>query len=398
MLKALDFPRTPFAFITELIAVKNTVVGRVIPQVVLAAIMGMIAQAAKLYICGFDVEKEEDCPVTLKSTAHAIAGSVLGFLLVFCNNLNYKKYYDGKVAFGNIYDSLRNINVAAAAFMREPLPGEPGHVANPEKDLVGPLREACSELRRLTNIMFAFMRQSVREQRHGYPDQAQVMDDELLKTDACGNPSLGVLLTESDRNYYSAIDFNNRANIVAAQIQRLVERQRRLGFIYEKSAFDIYKETEIALESFKTCEKIVTTPVPYQYLHMLNFVLFCYVFSAPFVFSASFKWITFFPSAVLALGFYGIAEIGRIIADPFNWTEPRHDLTGIGRRIASETLRIWDDRRVAMAKFSMDVHVSDLDITTIDRQQPRERGAQRGCPGRGELYVYHGAVPGEVHG
>jgi len=299
---------------------------------------------------------------------------VLGFLLVFCNNLNYTKYYDGKVAFGNIYDSLRNINVAVAAFMREPLPGEPGYTANPDKDYVTPLRETCAELRRLTNIMYAFMRQAVREQRHGYPGVPSVMDDELLKGDNMGNPSLAVLLTEKDVEYYSQIDFNNRPNVVAAQIQRLVERQRRLGFIYEKSAYDIFKETELALASLKTCEKIVTTPVPYQYLHMVNFVLFCYVFSAPFVFSASFKWITFFPSAVLALGFYGIAEIGRIIADPFNWTEPRHDLTGIGKRIANETLRIWDDRRLAMTKLNSaggDLHVSDTDVQTIDASSNR---------------------------
>jgi hypothetical protein len=39
----------------------------------------------------------------------------------------------------------------------------------------------------------------------------------------------------------------------------------------------------------------VTTPVPYQYLHMLNVLLFFFVYSVPFVFTANFKWVTPFP-------------------------------------------------------------------------------------------------------
>ena len=40
------------------------------------------------------------------------------------------------------------------------------------------------ELRRLADVLFAFMRQALREQRHGYQDRKGVPDSELLDKDA----------------------------------------------------------------------------------------------------------------------------------------------------------------------------------------------------------------------
>ena len=34
------------------------------------------------------------------------------------------------------------------------------------------------------------------------------------------------------------------------------------------------------------------------------------------------------PSCIVAISFYGIAEVARSIEDPFSWVEPCHDLTG----------------------------------------------------------------------
>mmetsp|Transcript_30067 Transcript_30067/g.97866 ORF Transcript_30067/g.97866 Transcript_30067/m.97866 type:complete len:2075 (-) Transcript_30067:133-6357(-) len=367
MLQSQQFPRERWSFFTEVFQLDNTVLLKVFPQVVLAGFVGLFANILKTEVCGDEVDEETDCDITFNSTAHAMTGSILGFLLVFCNNLNYTKYYDGKISMGNIFEGLRNINIAFAAFLREAIPGELNYERTAGKGGAR-LKEDCTELRRLSNIFFAFLRQSIREQRHGYGDkQNAVSDEELLSVDAMGTPSLESLLTEKERAYFLGVDFNNRANLVCASIQRLVERQRRQGFMYEKAAFDVYHESENVLARFKTCEKIVTTPVPYQYLHMLNLVLFFFVYSAPFVFSASFKWVTPFPSAVLALGFYGIAEIGKVVADPFNWQDPRHDLSGIGRRLQSETQAIWSYSRSLKLTFAKATGPDDdTEITTID--------------------------------
>lgn len=107
------------------------------------------------------------------------------------------------------------------------------------------------------------------------------------------------------------MDPSNRFNVVYAEIQRIVDKNRRKGDVYEKAAYEIYRDCDAVLAAFKTCERIVTTPIPYQYTHMVNLVLFFFVFSAPLIFTVTFKWITPIPSAILALGFYGRVPLSR---------------------------------------------------------------------------------------
>lgn len=338
--KANEFPRTTFAFFTQLFRRENTVLYKVLPQLVLAAILGFLAQLLKEFGCGDEpVTAASDCYYTFTSLAHSIAGSVIGFLLVFRINLSYDKYYNGKVGLSEVYGSIRNAGINYMVY------------TNPVSDAPEEKQQVDADKRefvRLCNVLFALIRQNIREHRHGLPDGEKKGDDFLLRTDPHGSPSLSVLLTPEDVKSYLSIDFNNRPNLCMAQMQRLVERSRRKGRISQKQAFDIYHETEMALGmtvptplmetlgGFMACENLVTTPVPYQYLHMLNFVLFIYVYTAPLVFTVSFQWLTPLPCVIVALGFYGLAEIGRALDDPFTWEQPNHDLSGISTRIESD--------------------------------------------------------------
>ena len=82
------------------------------------------------------------------------------------------------------------------------------------------------------------------------------------------------------------------------------------------------------------------TPIPFQYIQMSNFVTFFFVYSAPFIFTVSYQYISFFPSCLLAMAFYGINSIGEVIERPFDWREPNHDLTGVGARAWRECAQI----------------------------------------------------------
>ena len=334
-----EFPRTTFAFFTQLFKTENTVIVKVVPQLVLAGIIGVLAQLLKLYGCTHVdvVLSPSDCYYTFPSIAHSIAGSIIGFLLVFRINLSYGKYYDGKVALSEVYSSIRNAGINFLVFCN-PQNDEDKAVVDRDK----------RELIRLCNVLFALIRQNIREHRHGIPELPGKDDEFILREDPRGAPSLKVLLDPDEVKLYMSVDFNNRPNVCMAQIQRIVEKNRRKGYISQKQAFDIYHETEMALGmavptmlmekigGFMACENLVTTPVPYQYLHMLNFVLFIYVFTAPFVFTVSFKYVTPFPSVIVALGYYGLAEIGRALDDPFTWEEPNHDLNELSNRIDNE--------------------------------------------------------------
>ena len=365
MLAAREYPRETFSFLTGLFSGSSNALRRATPQVAAAAATGAVANAAKRLWCGAHVSRSSECALTFHTEAHAICGAIIGFLLVFCANIAYVKFYEAKTAAGAMYHGLRNVNVCAASFLRPAEVGEPGYVedADERQRQMARTREDVAEINRLVNVLFAFLRIALRERRHGYRvaknasggagkknggwrktrggGTGAVADELLVTEDLTGSPSLStLLLTERERSKYLRVDPLNRFNVAVADLHRAVERRRETGALYEKAAHEMYRECDVVLAAYKTCERIVTTPIPYQYTHMVNLVLFCFVFSAPFVFSATFDWLTPLPSAVLALGFYGIWEVGKTMMDPFDWNSPCVDLTAIGRRVADEGGRI----------------------------------------------------------
>ena len=380
-LASREYPRHTFSFLTGLFDGSNETLWRVVPQVLMAAAIGAVANLLKVRLCGADVKLSSECSVTFHTEAHAICGAIIGFLLVFCANIAYLRYYEARSAVGDIYHGLRNMNIEFASFLRAPTAGEPGHQPGNPADAAATIKDDQLELRRLSNVLFAFIRQALREHRHGYrfdsrsrrgrgedgadegkpgflrrifkPSKAAsfgggtgpVSEESLLEEDLCGEPSLATLLTPEERRRYADVPVGNRFNVCVAEIQRIVARNQREGDLYEKAAYDVYKECDRVLAAFKTCERIVTTPIPYQYVHMVNLVLFFFVFSAPLVFTVTFKRLTPLPSGILALGFYGIWEVGRSMMDPFDWMEPCINLTAIGRRISTEAQRITDAGR-----------------------------------------------------
>ena len=361
LLAAREYPRETFSFLTGLFSGSSNALRRATPQVVAAAATGVVANAAKRLWCGAHVSRSSECALTFHTEAHAICGAIIGFLLVFCANIAYVKFYEAKTAAGAVYHGLRNVNVCAASFLRPAERGEPGYVEDErERELqMDQTRRDVREINRLVDVLFAFLRTALRERRHGYRVAKNAsggsgkknggwrktrgggtgfVPDELLVTeDLTGSPSLSTLLfTDAERAKYLTLDPLNRFNVAVADLHRAVERRRETGALYEKAAHEMYRECDVVLAAYKTCERVVTTPIPYQYMHMVNLVLFCFVFSAPFVFSATFDWLTPLPSAVLALGFYGIWEVGKTMMDPFDWNSPCVDLTAIGRRVADE--------------------------------------------------------------
>ena len=328
----------PLTFVTILFRYRGTVLPKIAPQVILAAGMSVWAQVVKIYWCGADITSHSQCPLAFSETAHSVAGGIIGFMLVFRTSISYYRFYEGKKYLGHLYDALRNANIAFCSFMRS----SESDAGAERFDRA--LNADRVQLRRLSSVLYAFIRQSVREHRHGYKPgcHAPATDASLVEEDVFGRPSLGTLLTDAEKAEFRAIDPNNRANMVVWRMQSIVEHHRRLGNISERGAFDIYHDLEGCLEAYKHMERIVSTKMPFQYLHMVNFLLFIFVFSAPFVFTTGFKWLSPVPSSIVAIAFYGVAEVARSIEDPYSWIKPCHDLSGVGWRLYSETLQLHE--------------------------------------------------------
>ena len=339
------------AFISEIFKIKGTIVLKVVPQIILAAFVGLFANLVKVLYCGEGVASNDECDVTFNMDGHLGVSVVLSFLLVFRADLAYERYYQGKSALGAIHTGIRNLNVATATFLRAHPPmsrhGGKKSVINQRKWAAKNAMRAAAlardrmELFRLTNLLYAFVRQAVRAQRHGYSDVGPVTDDELMTRDRGGKPRVPDIVKDKiELDEFRTLEPWNRPNVCVSKITAIIEHHRRVGNLGERAALDVFRDCQLVLDALKSAERIVTTPIPYQYLHMLNILLFFFVYSVPFVFTANFKWITPFPSCVVALAFYGVNEIGRCMEDPYSWEDPCHDLSGVGWRIYTETLQI----------------------------------------------------------
>jgi len=287
----------------------------------------------------------------------------------------YDRYYEGKASLGLLYSGMRNLNVLFVNFLRENRVGESEEFTkNTESSNVDgtfdpnakernagkvtartsfssaagtydefdsqktyderlhinkQVRKDRAELLRLTNVMYALMRQALRELRvarnldvskkfnfFGKADPKTSVpssDADCLLVDDSGSPKLPNFLRPGEAQRLAQLSQSNRHNWIAMRIQNLVETNRRLGNIGERASFEIYQEIEACLAAYKAMERIVSTPIPFTYTHMLQLILFFFVFSAPFVFTTTFHWIAFVPSVIVAIGFYGVNEMGKVI-------------------------------------------------------------------------------------
>ena len=211
-------------------------------------------------------------------------------------------------------------------------------------------------------------------------------DDELMTRDRGGKPRVpDIVKDKAESEEFRALEPWNRPNVAVAKITSIVEHHRRVGDLGERAALDAFRDCQTVLDALKSAERIVTTPIPYQYLHMLNILLFFFVYSVPFVFTANFKWVTPFPSAVVALAFYGVNEIGRCMEDPFSWTSRARDLSGAGWRIYRENLQIHEKADEAHAedheRLDRDRHstVPDSNPRAIDQPAAKNRRLSKGA-------------------
>jgi hypothetical protein len=95
LLRLREYPRFTFSFLTGLFSGSSNALRRALPQVITASATGVVANAAKHVWCGDSVTRNSECALTFHTEAHAICGAIIGFLLVFCANIAYVKFYEG---------------------------------------------------------------------------------------------------------------------------------------------------------------------------------------------------------------------------------------------------------------------------------------------------------------
>ena len=222
-----------------------------------------------------------DCPSTFSDTAHSVCGGVIGFTLCFRASISYYRYYEAKKFMGTLCEGARNFACGSLAFLRPDLPGEIQYEKDASKASTAFISsvELRTELIRLSNCLFGFIRHIARETRYGVRKVGEVHStnidsSQLIREDPRGNPSLSIILTESEKDFMCRKPPSSRPALIVAKCQKLVEEARKRNEISERGAFDLYNDLNDCLIACNNLERISETKMTWIYLHLLNFALY----------------------------------------------------------------------------------------------------------------------------
>lgn len=301
---------------------------------------------------------------------HTLLGGFLAFLLAMRANAANHAYIDGRGHLGGMMNGLRQICLNVYTLNLDPN----------DEDEIGQVVEA-ERIRRYCNILYAFIRQAMRESRHGFNpkymkkfrpetklqaamkcayedaesdhpgvDHAHVLNQYYLEDPTM--PLISFMLKEnldvqeaSECELFDDVPASFRPAVCAMHLQALLRKFITAhGLNGTNSALHlqmaIYEDqiTEV-LNAFKSCLKIIDTPVPFVYTHMLNTLIFVFVYATPFIYLSSFAHGAGWAALILlVLSYYGINKVSVMLQDPFGWDfDVDHDLEKYGIKVHEET-------------------------------------------------------------
>ncbi|MSR59419.1 MAG: hypothetical protein EXS05_17540 [Planctomycetaceae bacterium] len=276
--------RTVFSF-------KGTALPRAAGRVALVAVFCVFVQAAYeagsgLGWLGMDQFKGLD------PSAHAVMGSLLGFLIVFRMNASNGRYWEGRSHWGQLINSSRNLVRVGVEF--------------------------TDDGRELADLVTGYVI-CLRRSLQGSRDTLEA--DSYLSPDLC---------REAQR-------FGNIPTAVAAAITAWIGRHKRQGEFDPQLAWHMEYELGRLVDAQGGCEKIQKTPLPFAYVAMIKQLILVYLVTLPFVFCGQHGWWSPVLVSVIALGLFGMEEASVETEDPFGRDENCLDLEAYTLTIARDT-------------------------------------------------------------
>jgi ion channel-forming bestrophin family protein len=219
-------------------------------------------------------------PVFAKSLGAVIPSIVLGLLLVFRTNTAYERFWEGRKAWGNIVNNIRNLSRLIWVAIDET---DPSH--RPEKEQALKLLVAFAIATKL------HLRSQPASDR--LADLVSTLQFSKLQT--ATNPPLEVIFWISD--YLQA-----KHEQLQISLYQMNELQTLLNNL---------------VDMLGACERILRTPMPLAYAIHLKQLLFLYCLLLPFQVVEELRWWTAPAIALVSFTLFGIEAIGVEIENPF---------------------------------------------------------------------------------
>jgi putative membrane protein len=251
-----------------------TVRGSVIPAVF-----------AQVLFCGgfgllISILFEWKIPVSFKSLGVVIPSIVLGLLLVFRTNTAYERFWEGRKAWGQLVNTVRNLARQILIAIPTPEPDDRNQKIN------------------ALNLLIAF---PIALKLHL---RSEPIDREL--TD---------LLSPAQSEHLQKID--NIPFAVIFWIGEYLENQYRQGNLDRHQLVNAIEVLNSVADTAGICERILKTPIPLAYAVHLKQLVLIYCLLLPFQLVADLQWWTGPVVALISFTLFGIEEIGMEIENPF---------------------------------------------------------------------------------
>ncbi|MBD0395375.1 MAG: hypothetical protein ICV52_16385 [Microcoleus sp. C1-bin4] len=205
---------------------------------------------------------------------------VLGLLLVFRTNTAYDRFWEGRKAWGTITASIRSLGHLIWVSITETEPQD--------------RENKVSTLRLLVAFAIA-TKLDLRQQPVNSEVEALMTPDQFLKLKAvkCTPLQLAVWIGDYlQQQYHRKLVTPNQLTAMNVSVNDL-------------------------LEALTTCERILSTPIPFAYAIYLKRLLLIYCLSLPFQVVNTLHWWTSPVALILSFVLLGIEEIGTEIENPF---------------------------------------------------------------------------------
>jgi putative membrane protein len=250
-------------------SIRGTALPRAIGRVVIFTLYAVLVEITVTVYTGW---LGDPLVFNLDPVAHAVLGSLLGFLIVFRMNASNSRYWEGRSHWGALINASRNLVRVGVS-----------HTNN------------GAELAGLVAGYSIALKQSLRGSRE-LEEAAIYLPESVLR---------------------NAERYGNQPTAIAAAISAWIARQRAMGVIDGHVTQYMEQLLSAMVDAQGGCEKIQKTPLPFVYVSMIKLLIVTYLLTLPLVLATRCGWLSPLLMAVISLGLLGMEEASVETEDPF---------------------------------------------------------------------------------
>ncbi len=225
-----------------------------------------------------------DFPVSQPILGSVIPSIVLGLLLVFRTNTAYDRFWEGRKAWGDIINNVRNL----ARLM----------IVSVDEKSLEDRKEKVAALRLLVAFAVA---------------------TKLHLRSLPVNSELEELMLES--RYITLLTMNHPPLEIAFWIGDYLQQQCNSHCLNNYQLITMQELINSMVDNLGVCERILKTPIPLAYTIHLKQLLILYCLLLPFQLVENLGWATGVITGVISFTLFGIEAIGLEIENPFGFDD-----------------------------------------------------------------------------